>query len=77
MGNGLSPFCQGVVGPVVAYDQFDHSNTLSLKLQIEFVPGDKRKSLTSGTLLEMRGMVALPQLEGEYNTTVIGRTDGF
>ncbi|KAH7713338.1 hypothetical protein AAVH_19341 [Aphelenchoides avenae] len=63
--DGLSPFCQGVIGSVLAYDQYDRSKTLALKLQIEFVPPDKRKVLTAGTLLDMRGMVALPQLQGD------------
>lgn len=62
--SGLAPFCQGVIGTVLAYDQHDRSKTLSLNLQIEFVPADKRKTLVAGMLLDMRGMVALPQREG-------------
>ncbi|KAH7701949.1 hypothetical protein AAVH_30912 [Aphelenchoides avenae] len=63
--SGLAPFCQGVIGTVLAYDQHDRSKTLSLNLQIEFVPADKRKTLVAGMLLDMRGMVALPQREGD------------
>lgn len=62
--NGLSPFCQSVIGSVLAYNPSEPDKTLPLKVQVEFVPAEKRKSLVGGTKLEMRGMVALPQLQG-------------